>query len=141
MERVSCFIRKNTKELVRKIEVMGLKATPFYLYCHEYIKVYYNNYGGMFVSSDYPPPSKEYINCGENEELFLALAALNLPTDKHKWFIDYSSFSQRTDHGAIDLVYRVKPYFVKSDIDEYFGDSHDCHLATVEELIEHFKEN
>ena len=71
-----------------------------------------------------------FVDCGDNEELFLALAALRDDTDKWQLFI----------FDGID----VPDYFLqKGDMWICSLDKHlvkNCHKATVEEIIEHFKE-
>lgn len=79
-----------------------------------------------------------WIDCGTNEELFLALAALRDDTDKNQWFI-YDSMD------AVIESFRVYEWFICNEDrieDMLFYDSHylNAHKATVEELIEHFKD-
>lgn len=72
----SCFIRKNTPELRKKLEELGyeyhgkdtLHGTPCGVYC---------SFGSYFEISGNPKPSRfeSIIDCDNNEELFLALAA------------------------------------------------------------------
>ncbi len=67
-----------------------------------------------------------WIDCGTNEELFLALAALNNETDKNQWFVCYST-------GVEDFWYLCKRHRIE---DCY----HHIHKATPKELIKHFKD-
>lgn len=95
MFKQNCFIRKNTPELRKKLEELGYKYSTqngiksnnivvslgciFDIYPIDTIKRGFNN----------------CIDCGTNEELFLALAALRDDIDKNQWFIcqeDYLSF-------------------------------------------------
>ena len=84
----SCFIKKNTPELIKKLEEFGYK---------------YSTVGGIksnnIVASKgciydiYPVSTIEKgfnncIDCGTDENLFMALAALRDDTDKHQWIID-----------------------------------------------------
>ena len=86
-----CFIRKNTSELREKLEKLGYRAAL-------------NGHGEWFIPMDELPyletfpRSKSYmgragfwstsvIDCGTNEELFLALAALRDDSDSHQYFI------------------------------------------------------
>jgi hypothetical protein len=59
------------------------------------------------------------VDCGANEELFLAIAALRDDTDKYQWFTDG------------DLWFKCG--------DEVCNEGRKIHKATVNELIEHFK--
>lgn len=125
MNKVSCFIRKNTEELREKLRDMGYKP---YIYGSSTTSLVVTLRGKtptftstFWAEQKYP----DFIDCGTNEELFLALAACNLPTDKGKLLIDYENY--------------VNPRFRKCDID------HSCYagfrIATPEEIIEHFKTN
>lgn len=83
-----CFIRKNTSELRKKLEELGYKDSVF-----DDLKS-----GGIITFSSRSEYSvlanyhfnrvhalKSHIDCGTNEELFLALAALRNDTDKNQW--------------------------------------------------------
>lgn len=142
-----CFIRKNTPKLRKELEELGYTngawATPHFEY--PYLMCFPNREfdlfkgKGFYITEDdyrcdgktwtYNPP-KEYIDCGDNEELFLALAALRDDTDKWQLFI----------FDGID----VPDYFLqKGDMWICSLDKHlveNCHKATVEEIIEHFNE-
>ena len=69
-------------------------------------------------------PSYPYIDCGTNEDLFLALAALRDDSDKKQWFV----------HD-----YQYQKVWIFSEMEDY-GKEWFVHKATVEELIEYFKE-
>ena len=83
----SCFIKKNTQELRSKLEELGYKYggrdsksvgySALYCYDDKYYEVYPSK------------PSRYHfiIDCGTNEELFLALAALRGDTNENQWFI------------------------------------------------------
>lgn len=83
---VACFIRKNTPELKESLKKLGCiyngKASevnqPY---------LYYNN-GRYWEVNSKPARGVEVVDCGENENLFLALAALRTNTDKNQWFTD-----------------------------------------------------
>ena len=127
-----CFIRKNTPELIKKLEELGYinvgKVRYFgesiYTYCEHKI---------CYVS---PCKIKEryntFIDCGTNEELFLALAALRDDTDKDQyWICDKVSVTIGKTYYPDDYIYY--------QYDEFF-DKQNWHKATVEEIIEHFKD-
>lgn len=116
-----CFIRKNTPELRKKLEELGYKNRNLYFY--DCIGVVYDGFDcisqWMFGSIwDFA----DCIDCGTNEELFLAIAALRDNTDKFQWFI--------SPEGV--WVYN-KGY------DSILEVSLKWHKASVNELIEHFK--
>ena len=145
-----CFIRKNTPELRKKLEELGY--TPSYP-MRQHPEVYKhiaacNFFGPHYygVSEDeasrpgnikYAIKNKGVIDCGDNEELFLALAALRDDTDINQWFI-YNSMD------CIIEKLRTIDWFIcdEDSIEDFaFYDSLYllCHKATVEEIIEHFK--
>lgn len=86
-----------------------------------------------FTDSDNHPNS---IDCGTNEELFLALASLRDDTDVDQCFVVdvevYQNLSKGDWFKATDINGQ---YHVGTKIDPLY-----CHKATVEELIEHFKD-
>ena len=97
MFTTSCFIRKNTPELRKRLEELGYK--PFGSVKYEWDTGWglsTDNRLGEFESFDHNGlkniikcslPDYEYsIDCGENEELFFAIAALRNDTDKYQWF-------------------------------------------------------
>lgn len=73
--------------------------------------------------------SAGFIDCKENEKLFLALAALRNDSDIHQWFTDGAKWVISDIHPLLGL----KEYFLKIEF-EYSK----THKATVEELIEYF---
>ena len=138
-----CFIRKNTPELRKKLEELGYE--PSYrisIYPDVYQNIaacnfFGNRYYGVSGKEVSQPGNIEdaiknrgMIDCGTNEELFLALAALRDDSDKWQLFV----------FDGID----VPDYFLqKGDMWICSLDKHlveNCHKATVEEIIEHFKE-
>ena len=130
-----CFIRKNTPELRRELEELGYEILNFgntTLDAHNYdgngshksieegraIITSYGNLYGVIYDID-TVTKKGRIDCGTNEELFLAIAALKDDTDKNQWFTDG------------DLWFKCG--------DEVCNEGRKIHKATVNELIEHFK--
>lgn len=130
-----CFIRKNTPELRKKLEELGyeiLNSGNTTLDEHNYdgkgshksieegkaIITSYGNLYGVIYNVD-TVTKKGRIDCGTNEELFLAIAALRDDTDKYQWFT-----------GG-DLWFKCG--------DEVCNEGRKIHKATVNGLIEHFK--
>lgn len=125
-----CFIRKNTPELRKKLEELGYK--PCYqmtinpdLYknitaCNFFGAVYYGEIDTYDGTED-DIKNRRIIDCVDNEELFIALAALRDDTAKNQWFI-------------------VDDLWIKSsnDIPDRYVQIHGD-KATVEEIIEYFK--
>ena len=91
----SCFIRKNTPELRNRLEEFGY-LPPSEIWNDENFAIctiYRDNKGEYFtfkIDDDFERiivPSYPYIDCDNNEELFLALAALRDDSDKYQLFI------------------------------------------------------
>lgn len=139
-----CFIRKNTPELRKKLEELGYEP------CHQ-MTIYPNAYKNIavcnFFGNRYYGVSDDeasrpgditdaiknrgMIDCGTNEDLFFALAALRDDSDINQYFIcDKVSFTIGKTYYPDDYLYY--------QYDEFF-DKQNWHKATVEELIEHFK--
>lgn len=140
-----CFIRKNTQELRRGLEELGYEILNFgntTLDAHNYdgkgshksieegkaiITSYGNLYGVVYYVDTIT--KKGRIDCGTNEELFLAIAALRDDTDKYQWFTD-------GDKWILCPKTKFSTYWVYYHIDV---NTDTIHKATVNELIEHFK--
>ena len=126
-----CFIRKNTPELRKKLEEFGYVDNS--LYRENEANLYVGGY--IYTSADFIDPY--YYDCGTNEELFLALAALRDDSDINQWFI-YNSMD------CIIEKLRTIDWFIcnENSIEDFacYDSSYlNCHKATVEEIIEHFK--
>ena len=134
-----CFIRKNTSELRKKLEELGY-LPPSKLWYNENFAIcaFWRDNNGEYliyeIDDDFEriiAPNYPFIDCGENEELFLALAALRDDSDINQYFIcDKVSFTLGKTYYPDDYLYY--------QYDEFF-DKQNWHKATVEELIEHFK--
>ena len=140
-----CFIRKNTKELRKKLEELGyeiLNSGDTTLDAHNYdgkgshksieegkaIITSYGNLYGVIYDVD-TVTKKRRIDCRTNEELFLAIAALRDDTDKFQWFTDGNKW-------ILCPEIKFSTYWAYNDVDI---NTDTIHKATVNELIEHFK--
>jgi hypothetical protein len=132
-----CFIRKNTAELRRKLESLGYRKGNYPLpvgredvYDRD-IHLYENSY--HFRNSTLYGITNN-IDCGTNEELFIAIASLRDDSDINQWFVmdveEYMNINQGDWFIATD---RNKGKHIGTQIDPMY-----CHKATVEEIIEHF---
>ena len=131
-----CFIRKNTPELRKKLVELGYNRYPLWMadwsdddsrYVYLVTDVLYYTYPQKPTN----PKNGEYIDCGTNENLFLALAALRDDSDINQYFIcDKVSITLGKTYYSGDYLYY--------QYDEFF-DKQNWHKATVEELIERFK--
>ena len=120
-----CFIRKNTKELQDKLSDIG------YNILSSARLQFINNIlcGNGFCASILTNKSNksDFVDCGKNEELFLAIAALRDDSNEHQWFI----WDDDEDEGD-----KWKLYDGNSNWSWWIFE---VHKATIEELIEHFK--
>ncbi len=133
-----CFIRKNTPELRKKLEELGYKECigeegPFLFTSHNIFDCMYTECGLNDLAYN------GLIDCGTNENLFLAIAALRDDTNENQWFICDVNHWDRADNGELTVYAEIGEWiFCKSNDDDCVQDNH-YHKATVEELIEHFK--
>ena len=80
-----CFIRKNTPELREKLDTFGYRQNCFDGNDGPWLAANH----GMYISVDkgFHRLPLEDIDCGTNEAMFLALAALNNKNDYGQWFV------------------------------------------------------
>ena len=119
----SAFIRKNTSELIEKLLSLGYEKGNYSLNI-PITSVCYGETNSFFDREPYP----EGIDCRENEELFLAIAALRDDSDYMQWFTDGGDVWFKC--GDKTCVYGIKYYQNKYN--------KQIHKATVAELIDHF---
>lgn len=124
-----CFIRKNTPELRKKLAVLGYKYGYRADFRHDiiYVDAERNEFFPTFSSNI--TDDEIAIDCGANEELFIFLAALRDDTDNNQWFTDSKEWFQ-CQYLKVGMHYQDKPEILFEK----------WHKATVDELIEHFKE-
>lgn len=121
----SCYIAKNTLEIRKKLEKLGYQYGggdskswgTGALYCFD------NKYYEIYKSK--PARYHSIVDCGTNEELFLAIAALRDDSDYMQWFV--------TDKN--EWVKCEKGHFYKEHLTNTWRT---WHKATAKELIEHF---
>lgn len=149
----ACFIRKNTPELRSKLKELGYDiccCTEFKDAC--WLNTFLLNktpsvHGIGYINEAEPLTLEKRlqcfiednarsehpnIDCGNNEELFLALAALRDDTDKYQQFVCIESYCD-----CFDLFHDIG-HFAKC-ITDRMPDSKYWRKATAEEIIEHFK--
>lgn len=137
-----CFIRKNTQELRRGLKELGyFNNSPQWtnncsiIWAYQYPMKGFDTPNYVIADSFDIPFNKhsalcgKFIDCGTNEELFLAIAALRDDTDKYQWFTD-------GDKWILCPKTKFSTYWVYYHIDV---NTDTIHKATVDELIEHFK--
>ena len=135
-----CFIRKNTKELVEKLKELGYNpgfsarnnyGNSLQICCHK-------SHGAVYGYEDKIDDDSDDlaggINCGTNEDLFLAIAALRDDSDIHQWFVMDAEIYTEISKGDWFIATDIKGgKHVGTQIDPLY-----CHKATVEELIKKF---
>jgi hypothetical protein len=126
-----CFIRKNTDNIRNRLKELGYYCNP-YLGWHNLCTCMFGIISVYSWRDDDINALKEIdvlVDCGTNEELFLAIAALRDDTDKYQWFTD-------GDKWILCPKTKFSTYWVYNNIDV---NTDTIHKATVDELIEHFK--
>ena len=137
-----CFIRKNTPELRKKLEELDYLPPSKVWYDENFAicTIYRDNKGEYFtfkIDEDFEriiAPSYPYIDCGTNEDLFLSLAALRDDKPDYQWFLWEDNDGKY--HTESDDTWRK--YIPNEKWEEWWW--FEVRKATVEELIEHFKE-
>lgn len=122
----AAFIRRNTPELRKKLEELGYKkyGNPFQITDDSKL---ITTIDGEYVPYNVPLDDS-FIDCGTNEKLFLAIAALRDDTDDSQWF---------TDGNDWFLCRYLKVGMHYQDMPEILFEK--WYKATIEELIKHFK--
>ena len=119
-----CFIRRNSPELREKLDNLGyLKSFTDgnLLHCdHEDYCAF--DYESSLIEKDF---MKGSIDCGENEQLFLSLAALRDDSDYRQYFYN--------KHNKYRWL-----LCNQNDVTNEVGVTDDWIKATPQELIEHF---
>lgn len=145
-----CFIRKNTPELRKKLERLGYyKNSPKWtddcniIWAYQYSKEKGFDTPHYVIANAFDIPFDKhsrlcgkFIDCGTNEDLFLALAALRDDTDNGQFFVFEERFVSRINPDVII----EKGALLKCCMDKWRMPYFPFHKATVKELIEHFKE-
>lgn len=136
----NCFIRKNTPELRGKLEKMGYYvcrctegATAVYLMallgevhavCAEELDIF---------ADEVKSGKCKLIDCGDDEQLFIALAAMRDDTDKDQLFTNGIDWAIKREAarglGLPGFEYLSFPRDVNTPL----------HKATIEEIMEQFK--
>ena len=142
-----CFIRKNTYELVEKLKLLGynqgFSARGNF---GDSLLTTLNSMGGNIYGFLSIPSDKieepiiddiDGVNCGTNEELFLAIAALRDDSDRFQWFTNGKEWIQCEKEYWIDEISSLC-VGGNYNYDKNGELSVDFHKATVEELIKHF---
>ena len=140
-----CFIHKNTANIRNRLKELGYYCNP-YLGWHNLFTCVFG-VKSVYSLDDYDTNGLKgidgLIDCGTNEELFLAIAALRDDSNYMQWFITDSILSVSygdsigNDHYFTEL--KGIMFFWDENWDNATIISGRYHKATVDELIEYFK--
>lgn len=140
-----CFIHKNTANIRNRLKELGYYCNP-YLGWHNLFTCVFGIKSVYSLDDYHTNGLKEIdglIDCGTNEELFLAIAALRDDSNYMQWFITDSILSVSYDDSIGNDHYFKEPkgimFFWDKNWDNATIISGRYHKATVDELIEHFK--
>ena len=136
MNKGKFFIQKISQQLTDKLNELGYEdCWSGYIHTQE-VKTMIFVFDGKWSLSGFPQRAQdEFIDCGTNEELFLALAEYDKKLVRNQWFIcqeEYLGNNLRVvpvgewqkNTSRDKLTYSLKRLWRK---------------ATIEEIIEHFK--
>ena len=138
-----CFIRKNTAELRKKLEELGYKLNNGKAWGRFLVtfRIEETNEWKYVASPEWDlqnnPDIDVSIDCGTNEDLFLAIAALREDSDYMQFFTDGTEFILCDRYDWIDM-YSVLCSGL-SNAKDRVKELDKFQKATAEELIEHFK--
>lgn len=135
----SCLIRKNTYELRLKLELIGYNV-KYIKEGYKYLQIsWIPGYVLGVNEEDLKYNDNISIDCGDNEELFLAIAALRDDSDKNQWFIHNNKVFGDSGWEICkeDKFERLLLAGILED-EYYIDDTKNYHKASIEELIEHF---
>ena len=123
----ACLIRDYNKDLISKIENIGYRnyGNPFQFTDYS---ILYTTIDGYYVPYKVQVDSS-WIDCGTNEELFLAIAALRDDSDKYQHFTNGEEWIKCSQ---LELKHELDNNYEEFCVADF-------HKATVQELIEHFK--
>lgn len=140
MFTTKCFIRMNTPELRSKLKDMGYRVcrctgetTAVYLMAgHGDIHAVHDESVDIF-EDEVKSGTCKLIDCGDNEQLFLALAAMRDDTDKDQLFTNGIDWAIKREAarglGLPGFEYQSFPRDINTPL----------HKATIEEIMEQFK--
>lgn len=141
MFKQSCFIRKNNFQLRLALHNLGYENarndTVGNCIATTTTTQHYNTISQYYVDSNDPRITwkENRVDCGTNEELFIAIASLRNDSDKNQWFICQEEYIST---HTMELV-KVGTWQMNTQYDKLtYGLKHLWRKASVQELIEHF---
>lgn len=139
-----CFIRKNTPELRQRLVDLGYNRYPIWMANWKGDNDVYLVIDGVFYkfpSNLLDDKQGNLIDCGENEEMFLALAALRDDTNENQWFIALDTMYDENYNGEINVYYEKDEWLLWDYYSLMEDMPSDFRKATAEEIVEHFKKD
>ena len=139
-----CFIHKNTANIRNRLKELGYYCNPYLGWNNLYTSIFGPTSIYSLDDDDINGLKEiyDFIDCGTNEELFLAIAALRDDSNYMQWFITDSILSVSYDDSIGNDHYFTEPKGIMFFWDENWNHetiiSGRYHKATVNELIEHF---
>lgn len=136
-----CFIRKNTPELRDKLRELGYiicscttsKTAIYLMVGYESVHAVIDEAIDLF-EDEVKAGILKSIDCGDDERLFLALAAMRDDTDMNQYFVE-----EKGMHW-VNVGTWVSAGSLFLSFEEKLGRKKDCHRATADEIIAHFKQ-
>lgn len=138
----NCFIRKSTEELVDEVYRLRDRSGEWFWYSE--IRTLLISEKNRFRCLDDERGNAEklikegYIDCRNNEKMFLTLSALRDDSDKNQWFVN-------NKNGEYVFCKNDKfKYYILTDptnLNSAIDISNNFHKATPTEIMEYFKLN
>lgn len=139
-----CFIRRTDEEIIERLKEIGHKWFSEPYSRHDAIAVIDASYSDKLrrgldkpflqvrldVTEKYL--LKHAVDCGDNIDLFIAVAAIRCDSDKYQWFTDGCHWEICPDDKA-DIETWISHY---NHLGTYL---YNPHKASIIELIDHFK--
>ena len=131
-----CFIRKSTKDLTDKLHRIGNRCGRGFWHSEINTLLLCGNTQYRCLEDEWGNSesiiSRGYIDCGVNEDLFLAIAALRDDSDVYQYFVNEKGVFVFCNQSELKHVIDNSEDWCDYSVSEF-------HKATVAELIEHFK--
>lgn len=118
----SAFVNVVSTDLMNKLNELGYYDTWTGGIHSEELKTYTWITNCCWGLTGFKPEEDKYIDCGNNVELFLAIALIRNDTDKGQWFVDDTTGIWERFNNDLPSRYMQM----------------EGHKATVEELIEFY---
>ena len=104
MFKHDCFIRKNSEYLRKSLDLIGKRNLRN---IHDGILITHSDRHYSLLDCNETIEimlDDGFIDCGTNEELFLAIASLRYDSDIHQWFVLDCIKNQRVTKGYFNIL-------------------------------------